>query len=394
MSEVEHDAAAERGDLEEIIEGLRSDETALKVLLALAGAALLAPFSHRWAIAGLVGGPLLGDAVAVYVRRHEWRARRIWKASGVLALLLWTESAWAAMFGRGRRHRPIHRSAHLALSAFAATAALALIAGADIAMGHSLVGGHRNGSPRSHTTPGSSPHVTTSHGHHDSHGGTGGGGTGGPGGGGGSTGGGGGSTGGGGGSSGGGSSGGAPPLRLGQVSSKTPTNTFPMLSWDLLSGATTYAVSRLDTATGITKTYAAVTMGSFTDTALKPGGAYDATYTYTVTPIAAGGEKGAPASATVDYDTVAPTVPASVGWAAAPTGTCAAGLKPETLVWTGAADTDHYVVTVAKQSQDVTGTSMDMCWDTAASRSFSATVLAVDAAGNESAAAASPTLIG
>ena len=195
----------ERGDLEEIIEGLRSDETALKVLLALAGAALLAPFSRRWAVAGLVGGPLLGDAVAVYVRRHEWRARRIWKASGLLALFLWAESAWAAVFGKGRRHRPVHRSAHLALSAAAAGVALALIAGAGIATGHSLVANPGHTVPRSHSATAPTQGGTAPK---SAHQGRGGGGSGGSGtsGGGGSSGGSGGGGGGGGGNGGGGGS--------------------------------------------------------------------------------------------------------------------------------------------------------------------------------------------
>jgi hypothetical protein len=165
-----------------------------------------------------------------------------------------------------------------------------------------------------------------------------------------------------------------------------------VISWELVSGATSYAITRLDAATGITKTYSDVTASPFTDPALKPGGPYDAIYKYTVTPIAADGDAGTGASKSVQYDTVAPDVPARAGWAAKPAGTCGPGVTPETLIWIGVTDADHYVVVVGDQSQDVTGTSADLCWDTTAYGSFSASVAAVDAAGNEGPSATSPTL--
>jgi hypothetical protein len=166
-----------------------------------------------------------------------------------------------------------------------------------------------------------------------------------------------------------------------------------VISWEPVTGATSYAITRLDTATGITKTYSDVTASPFTDPALKPGGPYDAVYTYTVTPIAADGDAGTGASASVQYDTVAPDVPARAGWAAKPSGTCGPGVTPETLIWIGVADADHYVVVVGDQSQDVTGTSANLCWDTRLSGNFSASVAAVDAAGNEGLPASSATLI-
>jgi hypothetical protein len=179
---------------------------------------------------------------------------------------------------------------------------------------------------------------------------------------------------------------------LGPLTAKSPTNTFPVISWELVAGATSYAITRLDTATGITKTYSDVTASPFTDPALKPGGPYDAVYTYTVTPIAGDGDAGTGASASVQYDTVAPGVPTSLAWAAKPTGTCGAGVTPETLIWAGVTDADHHVVVVGDQSQDVTGTSANLCWDTTAYGSFSASVAAVDSAGNEGSSATSPTL--
>ena len=86
-------------------------------------------------------------------------------------------------------------------------------------------------------------------------------------------------------------------------------------------------------------------------------------------------------------------MPARAGWAAKPSGTAAPGVTPETLIWIGVADADHYVVAVGDQSQDVTGTSANLCWDTRLFGNFSASVAAVDAAGNEGLPASSPTLI-
>lgn len=88
------------------------------------------------------------------------------------------------------------------------------------------------------------------------------------------------------------------------LSAPSPTNQYPSLSWNTVSGATSYNIYRnganIASITAPTTTY--------TDSSLATNGTQDGTYTYTVTAVNSAGESPQSSPATVVYDTTPPVV--------------------------------------------------------------------------------------